>query len=218
MVASGLVCMRAVVHLGTMWFLTAFVHRLLHSVPLFYLVLLWPGREAFRGLWREDGYYPALMYDSGVWSVYLLIASLAVTPLLRVHNLGRWVLRRRRHIGVASALFAGVHVWYYVLYEGSLAAILFDFWQLEYFVGWVSFAVFLALAVTSNDWSVRRLGRGWKRLHLAVYAGGLCAMWHWYLLDWYVARSLFWCAVFATPLLIRVPLRHLIRWRRSRIV
>lgn len=185
------------------------------SVPVFYLVLLWPGRAAFRGLWSADSYYPALMYDSGVWSVWLLIATLSVTPVLslisrigRGQALGRWLLRRRRHMGLASALFAALHLWYYLAHERSVDAVLFDLPKLEYAVGWVSFALFLALAVTSNAWSVRRLGRGWKRLHVLVYPAGALAVWHWYLLDWYVARSLFWAAVFVTPLVVRPALRR----------
>ena len=192
--------------------------RLLNAMPLFYLAILWPGREAFVGLWQADAYYPALMYDSGVWSVWLLIATLSVTPVLLAINrvgrgqvFGRWLLRRRRHLGLASALFAGLHLWYYLAHERSLDAVVFDLFRLEYAVGWASLTLMAALAVTSNAASVRYLGRGWKRLHLAVYPAAALALWHWYLLDWYLARPLFWGGVCLLPLVVRLALRRIRR-------
>ena len=47
--------------------------------------------------------------------------------------------------------------------------------------GWLAFAIFLPLALTSNDASVRMLGRSWKRLHRAVYAAAVLSFAHWIL-------------------------------------
>jgi sulfoxide reductase heme-binding subunit YedZ len=47
--------------------------------------------------------------------------------------------------------------------------------------GWIAFLVFIALAVTSNDASVRALGRTWRRLHKAVYAAAVLTYLHWVL-------------------------------------
>ena len=45
--------------------------------------------------------------------------------------------------------------------------------------GWVAMAILVALAATSNNPSVRRLGRTWHRLHRLVYlAAGLVTV-HW---------------------------------------
>ncbi|WP_299748091.1 ferric reductase-like transmembrane domain-containing protein [uncultured Tateyamaria sp.] len=196
----------------------ALLQAAVQSVPVFYLAMLWPGRSAFRGLWSTDAYYPAIMYDSGAWSVWLLIATLSVTPILllinrigRVQGFGRWLLRRRRHLGLGSAIYAALHLWYYLAHERSLPAVLFDLWQLEFAVGWLSFALFVILALTSNAWSVRRLGRKWKSLHLLVYPAAALALWHWHLLDWYVGRSIFWCGVCLVPLVIRPALRRVRR-------
>ena len=204
-----------------MQFITSCLRRAVSSIPLLYLVLLWPGRTALRGFWAPDSYYPSVMYDSGIWSVRLLIATLAITPILmligrlgRGQELGRWLLRRRRHVGLASAIFAGAHLWYYVVELGTLDNVLFDLRYLEIVVGWISLLIMAALALTSNAWSVRYLGRRWKRLHLLTYPAGVLAMWHWYLFDWYTGRVLFWCAVFAAPLLVRPVLRRLPRLGR----
>ncbi|WP_299724404.1 ferric reductase-like transmembrane domain-containing protein [uncultured Tateyamaria sp.] len=186
------------------------------SIPLFYAALLWPGRYTIAGLFDPEAYYPALMYDSGVWSLRLLIAAIAVTPILLAINrlgrgqaLGRWLLRRRRHLGLASAFYAVLHMVHYLLEVRTLDAVLFDAVLLEYAVGWLSFVLLAALAVTSNDASVRRLGRNWKRLHLWVYPAGALAFWHWYLLDWYVGRVVFWVALFLVPPLLQWMLRRI---------
>ncbi|MEP1962134.1 ferric reductase-like transmembrane domain-containing protein [Tateyamaria sp.] len=204
-----------------MKFITTILRATLTSTVLLYVALLWPGREAFDGLWNPDSYYPALMYDSGKWSVRLLIVTLSVTPVLLLINrlgrgqaIGRWLLRARRHAGLSCAIFAGLHLWYYVIELGTLGDVLFELRHLEIAVGWISFVIFAVLAATSNAWSVRRLGRNWKRLHVLIYPAGVLALWHWYLFDWYVGRVLFWCAVFAAPLLIRPLLRRLSRLTR----
>ncbi|WP_299296382.1 ferric reductase-like transmembrane domain-containing protein [uncultured Tateyamaria sp.] len=192
-----------------------FLISVLRSVPLFYVVLMWPGRYVLWGLWDSDAYYPALMYDSGVWSVRLLIAALAVTPTLLLINrigrgqaLGRWLLPRRRHLGIASALYAGLHLIHYVRALGGLDAIIFDLRFLAYQTGWASLILLLVLAATSNARAVRAMGKGWKRLHLWVYPAGVLALWHWYLLDWYTGRILFWCGVFMVPIVAKWVLRR----------
>ena len=188
----------------------------LRSLTLFYALLLWPGRYAFWGVVDTAAYYPALMYDSGVWSIRLLIAALAVTPVLlainrigRGQTLGRWLLPRRRHLGIASALYAGVHLFHYLRAVGGLGAVVFDLRLLAYQTGWASLIILCALAATSNARAVRAMGRGWKRLHLWVYPAGVLALWHWYLLDWYTSRVLFWCAIFAVPIIAKWGLRRL---------
>ena len=45
-------------------------------------------------------------------------------------------------------------------------------------VGFIAWALLLALALTSNRYSVRRLGRRWQLLHRAVYAITVCALLH----------------------------------------
>jgi sulfoxide reductase heme-binding subunit YedZ len=47
--------------------------------------------------------------------------------------------------------------------------------------GWIAFLIFAALAITSNDASVRLLKRGWKKLHMLVYLGALLTFAHWVL-------------------------------------
>ncbi|MGB5705716.1 MAG: hypothetical protein WBM41_02725 [Arenicellales bacterium] len=54
----------------------------------------------------DQRYYPEMMYDSGVVSIQLLVATLAITPLLLIFrnsrkmvSILRWFQRRRRYLG-----------------------------------------------------------------------------------------------------------------------
>jgi len=175
---------------------------ILNSMPILYAIMLWPGRYAVLGLF-EDWYFPQMMYDTGVWSVRLLIVTISVSPLLLLINrLGRgrkfgiWLLQRRRHFGLASFIYATLHLVHYVLETADLTTMAIDFVLLEYLVGWIAFFIFMALAITSNSWSTRRLGVHWKRLHFYIYPASALTFLHWYLFDLFTERVLFWIAVF----------------------
>ena len=53
--------------------------------------------------------------------------------------------------------------------------------ELALATGWVALVVMLTLAATSNDASVRLLGRRWKWVHRAVYAAAVLTFAHWIL-------------------------------------
>ena len=195
--------------------------RIVNSIPLLYLIMLWPGRYTVLGL-VEDWYYPQMMYDTGVWSVRLLIVTIAVSPtLLLINRLGRgrafgiWLLKRRRHFGLGSFIYAALHLAHYVLETADLPTMLIDVVLLEYLVGWIAFVVFAALAITSNDWSTRRMGTNWKRLHYLIYPGTALTFFHWYLFDFFTERVLFWIGVFVGVKALHSVVRWLPRFRGS---
>ncbi len=142
------------------------------------------------------------MHDSGIWSVQLLLVTISITPVLRLINwvgygadLGRWLLKRRKHFGLGSFLFAVVHLIHYVLYTGALYDIIYDALSWRFATGWIAFFIFAALAITSNNRSVKVLGRRWKKLHLWIYPALALTYLHWYLFDQFVERVLFWLSI-----------------------
>jgi len=161
--------------------------RILYSIPLLYLVMLLPGRLSISDLFHGTWYYPQMMLESGLLSVWYLILTLSVSPVLS--------LIRRKHFGLLSFLFAAVHLLHYIRYTYDVQIIWIEFFELEFTVGWIAFALFLALAVTSNRASTRVLGRSWKRLHTLIYPAAALTYLHWYLFDHFTARVLFWLAV-----------------------
>jgi sulfoxide reductase heme-binding subunit YedZ len=47
--------------------------------------------------------------------------------------------------------------------------------------GWIAFAIFLALALTSNQTSVQMLRGAWGRLHWFIYPAAILTAAHWLL-------------------------------------
>jgi methionine sulfoxide reductase heme-binding subunit len=124
-------------------------------------------------------------YWTGVASIVLTILALAVTPFRRFFPaaaLGRWLLRRRRYIGVAAFAYAALHTVYW-LQQAKWGRIVGSFMDIDLVTGWISLAIMTAMAITSNDLSVRRLGPGWKSLQRWIYLGAPLGVLH-YLLVW----------------------------------
>ena len=112
----------------------------------------------------------ALEHELGEVALQLLIAGLAITPLRR--HLGINLLKFRRAIGLMAFLYVFLHllVWL-VLDVQILGQIWADIVKRPYItVGMAAFVLMLPLALTSNNWSVRRLGPRWRKLHKLTYA------------------------------------------------
>lgn len=119
----------------------------------------------------------------GLWGLQLLVLGLCVTPLRRYAGVN--LIRFRRAIGLLAFAYILLHllVWL-VLDMGMLwEQALIDIAKRPYVtMGMAGFAALVPLALTSNDWSVRRLGAAaWRRLHrltyLAALAGGVHYLW-----------------------------------------
>ncbi|MEQ8813891.1 MAG: ferric reductase-like transmembrane domain-containing protein [Thalassobaculum sp.] len=119
----------------------------------------------------------------GWWTVLFLMASLTVTPLRRTL---RWngLVAVRRMIGVTVFLAAALHL---VLYAGERA---WDLWKvsseivLRFYltIGLAALLGLAALAATSTDGMVRRLGgKRWQVLHRLVYPIAVLALVHFFL-------------------------------------
>lgn len=129
-------------------------------------------------------YYGEYLHWTGVQSARLLLLTLAVTPLLRLLPRAaavRWLLRRRRDIGLVTFVYALAHTVAYLVRKSDLQLIVSEGLEAGLLTGWVALLVFVALAVTSNDASVRRLGRQWRSLHKTVYAAAILTCLHWVL-------------------------------------
>ena len=129
-------------------------------------------------------FYGEYLHWTGLQATHLLFAALVVTPLRRLFPKAgwiQWLLRRRRDIGVAVFAYAAAHTAAYLVREPVLAEIIADAMTAGIFTGWLALLLFLPLAATSNDYSVRKLGRRWKALHWLVYPGAVLTLAHWVL-------------------------------------
>lgn len=138
-------------------------------------------------LWRyltDAVSYGQVIHQTGDLSAWLLLFTLAITPIQRTFRRTKaavWLVRRRRDFGVATFGYAAFHTVVYLLRKADLALILEEGLRPDLLTGWIAFAVFAVLAITSNDLSTRWLGRAWKALHRTVYVGAVLTFIHWVL-------------------------------------
>jgi sulfoxide reductase heme-binding subunit YedZ len=128
--------------------------------------------------------YGETVHLTGQWSAGLLLAALAATPLRRIpggSDLSRFLVSQRRAVGVAAFGYAALHLGVYLERKWGAGLIAREGLEPDLATGWIAFLVMLLLAVTSNNASVRVLGRRWKRLHRSVYLGAALTFAHWIL-------------------------------------
>ena len=123
-----------------------------------------------------------MLQPTGEWSARFMIAAMMLSPLLSL--LGpriwlTWLIQRRRALGVAAFSYAVLHLIFYALDMGNLGDILAEFLALGIWTGWAAMILFVPLAVTSNDASMRALKKGWKRLQRLVYPAAVLVLVHW---------------------------------------
>ena len=167
--------------------------------------LLWQAQTG--GLGREP--IQALEHELGEIALQLMIFGLAITPMRR--HLGLNLLKFRRMFGLLAFIYVALHllVWL-VLDVGILSQIWNDILKRPYItIGMLGFALMIPLAVTSNNWSVRRLGPAWRRLHKLTYAAVLLGGLHYIMVQkvW-EAEPLMYMAAILLLLGIRLPLKR----------
>ncbi|GLQ28739.1 protein-methionine-sulfoxide reductase heme-binding subunit MsrQ [Sulfitobacter pacificus] len=122
-----------------------------------------------------------LEHKYGELALQLLIAGLCITPLRQ--HLGINLIRFRRALGLMAFAYVTFHllVWA-VLDVQTLGRVVEDIIKRPYItIGMAGFALLLPLALTSNNYAVRKLGVKWRKLHkltyLAVFLGGVHYIW-----------------------------------------
>jgi sulfoxide reductase heme-binding subunit YedZ len=120
-----------------------------------------------------------LEHRYGELAINLLVAGLAVTPLRRY--LGLNLMPFRRAIGVLTFFFVLAHllVWA-VLDVQTVARVWADIVERPYVtIGMAGFLLLLPLGLTSNTWSVRKMGAAsWRKLHKLVYPAAVLGALH----------------------------------------
>jgi sulfoxide reductase heme-binding subunit YedZ len=158
--------------------------RLLNAPIFFWCLLALPALVILGGYARDTLSYGEVIHASGEWSARFLLLTLAATPASLLFPTARFAqgwLARRRHLGVATFLYALLHTLVYVARKADIGLILHEGSDIELWTGWLALVLFGLLALTSNDASLRALKAGWKKLHRLVYAGALLTFAHWLL-------------------------------------
>jgi sulfoxide reductase heme-binding subunit YedZ len=160
-----------------------------------------------------------ITHRTGEWTLYLLLTTLAVTPLRRFTG---WngIIRYRRTIGLVAFGYACLHfLTYAVLDQGLflqgdvLQYVVEDVRKRPYItVGFTAFCLLLSLAITSTTGWVRRLGgKRWNALHRVIYVAGALGVLH-YL---WLVKGEQWRPVYFALVLILLLVARLPRWKRQ---
>jgi|TARA_B110000908_G_C10263601_1_gene461375 sulfoxide reductase heme-binding subunit YedZ len=187
------------------------INRMVRKVPtwLVYIVGLIPVPlflywAQTGGLGREP--IKALEHELGELALKLIIVGLAITPLRRIIGLN--LIKFRRAIGVLAFTYVALHllVWL-VLDVQVLSQIWTDILKRPYItIGMVGFVLMIPLAITSNNWSVKRLGKRWQRLHQLTYVVAILAGAHFIMIAKGIQlEPLIYMAVILALLAYRVP-------------
>ena len=116
----------------------------------------------------------------------------------------RWLILRRRAIGVASFSYAALHTFFYCREVGSLELIWLELGDLPLAVGWLAFVILTVLAATSNMFSVLKLGKNWKPIQRTAYFAALFTALHWYLIGQFLNELVVWFIPIAFLQFIRI--------------
>jgi sulfoxide reductase heme-binding subunit YedZ len=153
----------------------------------------WVAAEAALGMLGPEPWKAALK-EIGLWTIRLLLLTLAVTPLGKILAEPR-ILALRRLFGLTVLAYAGLHLALYAGHEN------FDLWKVASEIALrvyltIGFVALLGLAVlgwTSTDGWIRALGPRWKRLHSLAFPIAALGVLHFYM----QSKSVVWEAVLA---------------------
>jgi sulfoxide reductase heme-binding subunit YedZ len=126
----------------------------------------------------------------------LLIITMAITPLTMLIGPLPWLKARRRYLGVASFGYAILHLLFW-LKGAHWRELIRSFVELDMSTGWVAMIIMGFLFLTSNDWSVRKLGLRWKTLQRWIYPMAIFTLIHWLM----TTDDLTAVAVYTVPLI-----------------
>jgi sulfoxide reductase heme-binding subunit YedZ len=145
-----------------------------------------------------------LLHVSGEIAIWTLGAVLSLTPLRVLFprsTLVNALNRHRRYIGVSACIYGLIHFSCHVLYQGDWDDLLQSFSKPFVWFGLLGLSILVLLALTSNNWSVHKLGgKRWKLLHRLAYVAAIALIYHQSIAGkghWYVAR---WLLLFLVAL------------------
>lgn len=150
------------------------MNRGLRKLPawvLYVVAVFPPSLLLYAGLTGGLGVEPikALEHEIGELGLQVLIATLAITPLRRFTGLN--LIKFRRALGLIGFVYIFLHLLVWLLLDVRIVdQILADIVKRPYItIGMLGFVLMIPLALSSNNWSLRKLGPTWRKLHKLFY-------------------------------------------------
>ena len=150
--------------------------------PLVYLVYT---------LYQDLGVNPIETFTNftGIWTLRLIMITLAITPLRWLTGINQLV-NYRRLTGLFAFFYGSIHFITYIVttffIEGfsnfDASGLAADLTTRPYIIaGFTAFVLMIPLAITSTAGWIRRLGgKSWNWLHRLIYITAIAAVLHYY--------------------------------------
>lgn len=140
------------------------------------------------GAWLYEAWSSALGPDPGkviidrlgLGALVLLLITLSLTPLQKMTSWKGWALVRRQ-LGLWTFTYAALHFCSYLAFVlgWDFSRLGIELQKRPYvIVGFIAVLGLLPLALTSNRYSMRKLGKQWKQLHRLIYIALVMALLH----------------------------------------
>lgn len=159
------------------------MRTILNKKPVFWLILAVPAILLLFGWWRGRIDTMDMLHPTGEFSARLMIVAMLLGPLAAVIGPQpwlKWLLARRRALGVGAFAYAVLHLAFYVADMGNLQDMLAEWTAPGIWTGWAAMLIFVPIALTSNDAAMRALRANWKNVQRLVYAAALLTLLHWF--------------------------------------
>lgn len=151
----------------------------------------------------------AIILRTGKAAIIMLVLSLACTPANILFG-WKWPIKARKPLGLYGFMYVVLHLLTFVWidYGFQMTLIVEEIVRRRYaLVGFVAFLLLVPLALTSNKWAMRKLGKKWKPLHRLVYLIGILAVIHylWLVKQGAYTQPFIFAGLVAVLLIIRIP-------------
>ena len=145
--------------------------------------------------------------QTGTWILGCLFASLSITPLRRLTGWNE-LIKLRRMLGLFAFFYAVLHMltWVVFVHYFEVSFMVEDVFKRPFItVGMTVFVILSMLAITSNRWSMRKLGKKWGTLHRLVCVAAIGGVIHfWWLVKADITLPRRWAVALAVLLGVRL--------------
>jgi sulfoxide reductase heme-binding subunit YedZ len=144
--------------------------------------------------------------QTGTWTLAFIVISLCVTPLRRFTHWNE-LIKLRRMLGLFAFFYGTLHLltWVVFIHFFDLEFMIKDVFERPFItVGMATWLILFSLAITSNLFSIRKLGRKWQTLHRLVYLAAIGGVIHfWWLVKADITLPRRWAVAVAALLGVR---------------
>ncbi len=185
------------------------------KIILFFLCLVPCALLVYKYIIDDLGAEPIefMLQTSGIWSLRFLLISLSITSIRLVTDINFSIYRRM--LGLFAFFYAILHLAIYVVFEHS-----FFFEDMleeiitkkHIFVGFLSFLLFIPLAITSTKGWIIRLKQKWFLLHKTVYLLYLLGILHFFfIVKSDITEPVIYLTIFVNLMLVRKLSNYLLK-------